>query len=91
MSATHILLLMVQKRPREILDVGVNVDIERGLVLINVTFGNRDLNYVVDDVIVLLESVCLVLNLRIIPQICKLLEPIVEFFRLVDLPTPRIH
>jgi hypothetical protein len=89
--AADVLSLVVQKGPCEIPYIGVDINVERRLILIDVTFGNRNLNDVVDDVIILLESVGLFLNLRIISQIRKLLEPVVELFGLVDLPSPSVY
>ena len=64
--AADVLSLVVQEGPREILDVGVDINVESRLILVDVAFGNRNLNDVVDDVIILLKSVSLFLNLRVV-------------------------
>ena len=74
MRADDVLSLVVQKGPYEILYIGVDINVERRLILIDVTYENRNLNDIVDDVIILLESVALSLNLGIISQIRKLLD-----------------
>ena len=90
MGTARVLPLVVQKGPCEILEIRVDINIERRLILIDVAFGNRDLDNVVDDVIILLERVSLFLNLWVISQVRQLLEPVVELFGLVDLATPSV-